>query len=147
MWFKVEQKRSSAGQKFVVRCDSEIAGARVIEERPAQGVAAAKRAAEILASTLNLTATVYGTDANGEFIYGVFEVAEGAADASSPLDDAQRVCANQTFPQIEIDVRPGRNGGKPQSSGSRSKNRLTPGYGSSIFATTVTTALPNSGTN
>ena len=26
MWFKVEQKRTSKGQKFVVRCASEIAG-------------------------------------------------------------------------------------------------------------------------
>jgi AAA+ superfamily predicted ATPase len=85
MWFKVEQKRSSVGQKFVVRCDSEIAGTRVIEERPAQGVAAARKTAEILASTLNITATVYGTDADGEFVYGVYEVADGAATANSPV--------------------------------------------------------------
>jgi AAA+ superfamily predicted ATPase len=85
MWFKVEQKRSSIGQKFVVRCDSEIAGSRVVEERPAQGTAAARKTAEILASTLSVTATVYGTDANGEFVYGVYEVADGAAAASSPL--------------------------------------------------------------
>jgi hypothetical protein len=85
MWFKVEQKRSSVGQKFVVRCNSEIASSRVVEERAAQGAAAARKTAEILASTLNVTATVYGTDANGEFVYGVYEVAEGAAAASSPL--------------------------------------------------------------
>jgi hypothetical protein len=58
MWFKVENKRSSVRQKFVVRCDSDIAGTRVVEERPAQGSAAARKAAEILASTLNVTATV-----------------------------------------------------------------------------------------
>jgi len=29
-----------------------------------------------------VTATVYGTDANGEFVYGVYEVADGAATAS-----------------------------------------------------------------
>jgi hypothetical protein len=38
MWFKVESKRSSLGQKFVVRCNSEIAGSRVVEERPATGL-------------------------------------------------------------------------------------------------------------
>jgi hypothetical protein len=85
MWFKVEQKRSSVGQKFVVRCNSEIAGSRVVEERPAQGTAAARKTAEILASTLSVTATVYGMDAKGEFVYGVYEVEDGAAAASSPL--------------------------------------------------------------
>jgi ATPase family associated with various cellular activities (AAA) len=85
MWFKVENKRSSIGQKFVVRGNSEIAGSRVLEERPAKGAAAARKTAEILASTLNATATVYGTDAKGEFVYGVYEVAEGAAAASSSL--------------------------------------------------------------
>jgi AAA+ superfamily predicted ATPase len=85
MWFKVEQKRSSVGQKYVVRCSSEIAGSRVVEERLAKGAAEARKAAEILASTLNVTATVYGTDADGEFVHGVYELAEGAAAASSPL--------------------------------------------------------------
>ena len=85
MWFKVENKRSSIGQKFVVRCNSEIAGSRVVDERPAKGAAAARKTAEILASTLNVTATVYGTDAKGEFVYGVYEVVDGAAAASSPL--------------------------------------------------------------
>ncbi|MFO1110768.1 MAG: ATP-binding protein [Bradyrhizobium sp.] len=85
MWFKVEQKRSSTGQKYIVRCDSEIAGSRVLEERHAKGVAEARKTAEILASTLNVTATVYGTDAEGEFVHGVYEVSEGAATASSPL--------------------------------------------------------------
>src|ERR1700730_4606509 len=85
MCFKVEQKRSSAGQKYLVRCNSEIGGTQVVEERPAKGAAEARKTAEILASTLNVTATVYGTDADGEFIHGVYEIAEGAADASSPL--------------------------------------------------------------
>lgn len=85
MWFKVEQKRSSAGQKYVVRCNSEIAGASLVEERTAKGVAEARKTAEMLASTLNVSATVYGKDADGEFVYGVYEVREGAADASSPL--------------------------------------------------------------
>src|SRR5438552_3360132 len=85
MWFKVEDNRSSTGQEVVVRCTSEIAGKSVVEERPAQGTAAARKAAEVLASSLNMTATVYGKDAEGEFVYGVYEVSEGAADASSPL--------------------------------------------------------------
>jgi hypothetical protein len=85
MWFKVEHKRSSIRQRFVVRCNSEIAGSPVIEERPAQGIAAARKTAEILASTLNVTATVYGADAQGEFVFGVYEVKDGAAAASSPL--------------------------------------------------------------
>ena len=100
MWFKVEQKRSSIGQKYIVRCDSEIAGSRVMEERHAKGVAEARKTAEILASTLNVTATVYGTDADGEFVHGVFEVSEGAATASSPLIKrlfAESAAASLTF--------------------------------------------------
>ena len=85
MWFKVENKRTSAGQKFVVRCNSEIAGSRVVEERPVKGVAAARKTAEILASSLNVTASVYGTDLEGEFVYGVYEVADGAAAATSAV--------------------------------------------------------------
>jgi len=85
MWFKVENKRSSIGRKFVVRCNSEIAGRRVVEERPVNGVTAARKTAEILASTLNVSATVYGKDSEGEFVYGVHEVADGAAAATSPL--------------------------------------------------------------
>lgn len=85
MWFKVENQRSSAGQKFTVRCNSEVVGSRVVEERLAKGAAAARKTAEILASTLNVTATVFGSDAKGEFVYGVYEVADGAASASSPL--------------------------------------------------------------
>jgi hypothetical protein len=85
MWFKVEGTRASIGQKYVVRCNSEIAGSRVVEERPAKGVTAARKTAEILATSLNVTATVYGTDSEGEFVYGVHEVADGAANANSPL--------------------------------------------------------------
>jgi hypothetical protein len=85
MWFKVENSRSSIGQKYIVRCNSEIAGNRLVEERPAKGVTAARKAAEILATSLNVTATVYGTDSAGEFVYGVHEVADGAASATSPI--------------------------------------------------------------
>ncbi|MBV9557041.1 MAG: ATP-binding protein [Pseudolabrys sp.] len=85
MWFKVEHQRSSVGQKYTVRCNSEIAGTRVVEERPAQGIAAARKTAELLGSTLNVTATVYGADTQGEFVYGVYEVADGAGAASDPL--------------------------------------------------------------
>jgi hypothetical protein len=38
------------------------AGKTVVEERPAQGAPAARKAVEFLATTLNVTATVYGTD-------------------------------------------------------------------------------------
>jgi hypothetical protein len=34
---------------------------------------------------LNVTATVYGADAQGEFVYGVHEVTDGAGAASDPL--------------------------------------------------------------
>jgi AAA+ superfamily predicted ATPase len=84
MWFKVESKRSSIGQKFVVRCNSEIAGSAVMEERPVKGTAAARKTAEILASSLSVTATD-GADAAGEFVYGVYEAANGAASAESPI--------------------------------------------------------------
>ncbi|WP_271570060.1 ATP-binding protein [Bradyrhizobium sp. CCBAU 11386] len=85
MWFKVEQERSSTGQKYAVRCNSEIAGKPVVEERLVKGVTEARKTAEILASSLNVTATVYGTDTDGEFVYGVYEVSEGAAVATDPL--------------------------------------------------------------
>ena len=85
MWFTVENKRSSLGQKFIVRCNSAAAGSPLTEERAVKGTAAARKTAEVLASTLNVTATVYGTDAKGEFVYGVYEVADGAAVASSPV--------------------------------------------------------------
>ncbi len=82
MWFKIEDQRSSIGQKYIIRCTPEIAGTTIVEERPAQGTAAAKKAAELLASSLNVTTTVYGKDAKGEFVYGVYEV---AAEATDPL--------------------------------------------------------------
>jgi AAA+ superfamily predicted ATPase len=85
MWFRVENTRSSAGQKFVVRCNSEIGGSTVREERPVKGIMAARKTAEILATSLNVTATVYGADADGEFVYGVYEVADGAANATSAV--------------------------------------------------------------
>ncbi|HEX3973914.1 MAG TPA: ATP-binding protein [Stellaceae bacterium] len=85
MWFKVEDTRSSIGQRYVVRCTSEMGGKRVVEERPVQGAPAARKAAEVLASAMNVTATVYGKDKAGEFVYGVFELAEGAAEATNPL--------------------------------------------------------------
>ena len=85
MWFTVENKRSSLGQKFIVRCNSAAAGSPLTDERAVKGTAAARKTAEVLASTLNVTATVYGTDAKGEFVYGVYEVADGAAVASSPV--------------------------------------------------------------
>lgn len=85
MWFRIENKRSSIGQKFVVRCKAQVAGSRVVEERHTKGATAARKTAEILGSTLNVTATVYGADSDGEFVYGIFEVADGAGDASSPL--------------------------------------------------------------
>ncbi len=56
-----------------------------MEERPARGAAAARRTAEILAASLNATATVFGRDSAGEFVYGVFEIAEGAAEATGPV--------------------------------------------------------------
>src|SRR5260370_16362559 len=85
MWFKIEDERSSIGQKFVVRCTSEIAGKTVVEERPAQGATAARKAAEVLAMNLNMSTTVYGKDAKGEFVYGVYEASGGASEASNPL--------------------------------------------------------------
>ena len=85
MWFKVEDTRSSIGQRYVVRCTSEMGGKNVVEERPVQGAPAARNAAEVLASAMNVTVTVYGKDKGGEFVYGIFELAEGAAEATNPL--------------------------------------------------------------
>jgi AAA+ superfamily predicted ATPase len=85
MWFKVEQKRTSTNQRYAVRCSSPLGDTNVIEERLAKGIAEAKKVAELLATTMNVTATVHGTDAEGEFVYGIYEVGAGADDASSPL--------------------------------------------------------------
>ncbi len=85
MWFKVEDRRRSKGNKFVVRCATELGGKTVTEERSAQGVTVARNAAERLASSLNTTATVYGTDAEGEFVFGVYEAADRASAAESPI--------------------------------------------------------------
>ena len=46
---------------------------------------AARKTAEILATSLNVTATVYGSDSDGEFVYGVHEIAEAAASADSAI--------------------------------------------------------------
>ena len=100
MWFRVEHKRQSRAQKFIVRCMAEMAGSRVAEEREVKGTTAARKTAEILASSLNVTATVYGTDADGEFVYGVFEVAESAAGATSAVIKklfAESTAASLTF--------------------------------------------------
>lgn len=85
MWFKVEDKRSPKGSKFVVRCVTEIGGKSVTEERSAQGVTAARKTAELLASSLNRSATVFGTDATGEFVFGVYDVGDRASEAASPI--------------------------------------------------------------
>ena len=52
------------------------------------GAAAARRAAEMLGASLNVTATVYGADDEGEFVYGVFEPSDGAGEASAPSSSA-----------------------------------------------------------
>ena len=84
MWFKVENKRSSIGQRFVVRCNSELAGAHCRGAARKRHHGGAQDGWDF-SSTLNVTATVYGTDSEGEFVYGVYEVSDGAAAASSPL--------------------------------------------------------------
>ena len=38
-----------------------------------------------MARSLNVTATVYGADEQGEFVYGVFEPSDGAGESSSPV--------------------------------------------------------------
>jgi len=85
MWFKIENKRSSTGQRFRVCAKADIAGKIVTEDRAVQGVTEARKAAELVATTLDATATVYGSDSNGEFVYGLFEIEECAANSSSPI--------------------------------------------------------------
>jgi hypothetical protein len=85
MWFKVEDKRRAKGNKYLVRCATEIGGKSIMEERSAQGAPAARKTAELRATSLNTSATVYGTDAEGEFVFRVYEIAERASDASSPI--------------------------------------------------------------
>ena len=85
MWFKTNGKRSSIAQSYVIRCETQVGGQTAVEEQRAKGVAEARKAAEMLSATMGVTATVYGRDAEGEFVYGVEEAAEGAQNASSPL--------------------------------------------------------------
>jgi AAA+ superfamily predicted ATPase len=82
MWFRIEHNRTSSSHKYAVRCQTELTG---FEERQVKGAPAARKAAEILAISLKVTATVYGEDAGGEFVYGVYEAAEGAATSSNPV--------------------------------------------------------------
>ena len=105
MWVKVEGRRRSEGQKFVVRCASETAGQKVAEERAVEGVAAARRAAEMLGASLNVTATVYGADAEGEFVYGVYEPSDSAAEASSPVikRPVRRIRRGVAFAERSVD--------------------------------------------
>jgi len=87
-------------QKYIVSCDSEIAGKRVVEERHEKGVAAARKTAEMLASSLNMAATVYGADSEGEFVYGARDVADGAANTANPLIErlfTESAAASLTF--------------------------------------------------
>lgn len=98
MWFRVENSRSS--KRFVVRCTAEGVGASVSEERPVRGVAEARRTAQFLATALNAAATVYGTDEDGEFVYGVYEIAEGAGFASTPL--IKRLFAESTAASLTL---------------------------------------------
>ena len=100
MWFKVENTRTSTGQKYLVRCVSKIGGSSVTEERPARGAPAARKAAEILAHTLNVSATVYGNDREGEFVYGVYDLSDGAATASDPL--IKRLFAESTTASLAL---------------------------------------------
>ena len=85
MWFRIDNKRTCIGQTYIIRCVSEISGQSITEERTVKGASAARKMAELLAATLNATATVYGRDAAGEFVHGVEEVADGAASATNPL--------------------------------------------------------------
>lgn len=85
MWFKTENKRSSTGQRYKICATADIAGKAVTEERTVQGATAARKAAELLATSLNATTTVYGKDSEGEFTYGVYEMQDSAINASSPL--------------------------------------------------------------
>ena len=85
MWFKINDERTAAGGAYTVRCITEIAGQSVVEERAVKGVLNARKTAESLSATLNAPATVYGRDGQGEFVYGVEEVADGAAQATDPV--------------------------------------------------------------
>ena len=85
MWFKTNGKRSSIGQAYVVRCEIDVGGQRVREEQAAKGASEARKLAEMLSTTLAATATVYGRDAEGEFVFGVEEIGEGAGNAQNPL--------------------------------------------------------------
>ena len=100
MWFKLEDKRSSSGQTYVVRCSREIAGQTVTDEHTAKGVAAARKTAELLATSLNTAATVYGRDAAGEFAYGVYDVTNDAAEATSPL--IKRLYADSALAMLDL---------------------------------------------
>jgi hypothetical protein len=52
------------------------------------------------ASTLNVAARVYGSDAKGEFVYGVCEVADGAGAASDPV--IKRLYAEPTAASLAL---------------------------------------------
>ncbi len=100
MWFKVEHKRTSTGQRYLVRCASQIGGSSVTEERPARGAPAARKVAEVLAHTMSVSATVYGKDREGEFVYGVYDLSNRADTTSDPL--IKRLFAESTAASLAI---------------------------------------------
>ncbi len=100
MWVKIEGKRVANEQKFVVRFTSEIAGQKVTEERPVSGAAAARRAAKLLATSLDVAVTVYGVDDEGEFVHGVYEPADGAGKAKNPV--IQRLFAESAAASLAL---------------------------------------------
>ena len=83
-----------------MRCASQVAGQQVIEERHVVGAAAARKTAETLAVSLNVTATVYGADAKGEFVYGVYEPSDDAGEARSPV--VQRLFAESAAASLTL---------------------------------------------
>ena len=66
----------------------------------AKGVTAARRTAELLATSLNATAVVHGQDAAGEFVYGVHEVNDEPAAAASPL--VKRLYAESASASLDL---------------------------------------------
>lgn len=100
MWFKLEDKRTAVGQAYTIRCFRDVAGQTITDEQTVKGVTAARKTAELLATSLNTAATVYARDAVGEFAYGVYDVTNDPAAASSPL--VRRLYADATLATLDL---------------------------------------------
>ena len=85
MWFKINDERTAAGCAYTVRCITEIAGQSVRNVLWQGSFTTRAKPPSPCGRALDVARNRYGRDGQGEFVYGVEEVADGAAQATDPV--------------------------------------------------------------